>query len=623
MTTYKEIHGKAIRSVSSNLSDSNAEGQIWYNDSTNNFKTILPSEAWSSAANTLNSKQRPGGCGTQLAGLICGGFNAPPNGAAFNGTEEYNGSGWASGGTLNTARGNTKLVGIQTSAVYFGQGGGSSPGYTGVTEEYNGTAWTTVNPMTYAVNYRSGCGVENALLATAGNYPSTNRTDFNEEYDGTNWTNGAVTPQRQSSQGQAGTQTAAINSFGYTNSPIPGTGGDAQNAISLEYNGTGWTAGPNGNGVVPISGYAMGSGTQTNAIFAGGPPTNSCKYDGTTFTVGPALGTAQESSAHGSTSASATWIAQGSPVPTVGSKSQEFNSSVNVVTAGAFSSGGNLPQISRGGGSAGTQDAAWYVGGLQYPSDTKNRTDEYNGSSWTNVNNLPANTFMGGACGSLTAGLIWGSNAGYGVEEQTYEYDGTNWTAGGSLPDIGPAYGSAGGGGTQTAAVACGGYGDPPPGVANVVEYNGASWTANPNSLPTGNYDQAGDGTATALWLAGGYLATTTTLHFNGTSFSTSGSLNQPRQYANAAGYGTQTNAIVAGGDPSYDTQGEQYNGTAWVTAPSLSQGRKYGLGASRSAGSKTGFIAGGATPPGTNTNNTEEFTPETTAVNIKTLTQS
>jgi hypothetical protein len=93
MTTYKEIHGKAIRSVSSNLSDSNAEGQIWYNDSTNNFKTILPSEAWSSAANTLNSKQRPGGCGTQIAGLICGGFNAPPNGAAFNGTEEYNGIG--------------------------------------------------------------------------------------------------------------------------------------------------------------------------------------------------------------------------------------------------------------------------------------------------------------------------------------------------------------------------------------------------------------------------------------------------------------------------------------------------------------------------------------------------
>ena len=31
----------------------------------------------------------------------------------------------------------------------------------------------------------------------------------------------------------------------------------------------------------------------------------------------------------------------------------------------------------------------------------------------------------------------------------------------------------------------------------------------------------------------------------------------------------------------------------------------------------------GGATPPNPNTNKTEEFTPETTAVNVKTLTQS
>ena len=75
-----------------------------------------------------------------------------------------------------------------------------------------------------------------------------------------------------------------------------------------------------------------------------------------------------------------------------------YNTTSNTFKAaplvGAFSSGGNLPQDSRGGGSAGSQTAAWYVGGLQYPSDTKNRTDEYNGSSWTNVNNLPTNTFV-------------------------------------------------------------------------------------------------------------------------------------------------------------------------------------------------------------------------------------
>ena len=622
MATYREIHGKAIRTVDANPTDDSATGQIWFNSTDNNFKSIVTIEAWSATSSTNTSKQRSGGCGTQTAGLNCGGFAAPPGTAANDGTEEYNGSGWATAATLNTARGNTKLVGTQTAAVFFGQGGGGQP-QSGVTEEYNGTSWTTVNSMANAINYRSGCGIESALLATGGNTPSTNRTAENEEYDGTNWGSGGALPQKQSSQGQAGTQTAAINSFGYTNNPVPGNSGDGLNAISLEYDGTNWTAGPNGNGVVELTGYAMGSGIETDAIFAGAPSTNSCKYDGTSFTVGPALAIAQDSASHGSTSASATWIAKGSPVPTVGNRVQEFNSGINVITAGAWASGGNLPQDSRGGGSAGTQTAAWYVGGLQYPSDTKNRTDTYNGTSWTNVNNLPDNFFAGNSCGTDTAGLIFGSNQSYGVEEQTYEWDGTNWTAGGSLPDIGPAYGNAGGGGTQTAAVACGGYGDPPPGVSQVMEYNGSSWSANPNSLPTGNYNQAGDGTSTALWLAGGYLQSSTTLNFDGTSFSAQGNLNSPRQYACGAGYGTQTSAIVAGGDPATDTQGEQYNGTSWVTAPSLSQGRKYGLGASRSAGSQTGFIAGGATPPNPNTNKTEEFTPETTAVNVKTLTQS
>ena len=162
--------------------------------------------------------------------------------------------------------------------------------------------------MANAINYRSGCGIESALLATGGNVPGTNRTDKNEEYDGTNWTTGGVLPQKQSSQGQAGTQTAAINSFGATNNPVPGNSGDGDNAISVEYDGSSWTAGPNGNSVVSLAGYAMGSGTQTDAIFAGnGPPgsvTASCKYDGTTFTVGPSLGIAQDSASHGSTSAS-------------------------------------------------------------------------------------------------------------------------------------------------------------------------------------------------------------------------------------------------------------------------------------------------------------------------------
>ena len=298
-----------------------------------------------------------------------------------------------------------------------------------------------------------------------------------------------------------------------------------------------------------------------------------------------------------------------------------FKAALNVTTPGAFSSGGTLPQIVSGAGSAGVQTAAFLVGGLQYPSDTKNRTYEYDGSSWTQVNNLPNNFFGGNSCGTQTAGFIFGSYAGYGVEEATYHYDGTNWTSGGSLPDIGPAYASAGGGGTSTAAVACGGFGDPGS-ATQVLEYNGSSWTANPNSLPTGNYNQAGDGTATALWLAGGPSASTTTLHFDGTSFTSSGALSSARPSGVNHGWGVQTSAIVAGGTGSGpDTASELYNGSTWSSGPSMSVPRTSGGASSKSCGSQTGFICGGAIPP--HTNATEEFTPESQSIDIKTLTQS
>ncbi len=39
MTTYKEIFGKYVRSVASDPSIAEGEGEIWYNTSSNTFKT--------------------------------------------------------------------------------------------------------------------------------------------------------------------------------------------------------------------------------------------------------------------------------------------------------------------------------------------------------------------------------------------------------------------------------------------------------------------------------------------------------------------------------------------------------------------------------------------------------
>ena len=41
MTTYKEIFGKQIKQLSSDPTDAEAEGQVWYNTTAGVFKTVL------------------------------------------------------------------------------------------------------------------------------------------------------------------------------------------------------------------------------------------------------------------------------------------------------------------------------------------------------------------------------------------------------------------------------------------------------------------------------------------------------------------------------------------------------------------------------------------------------
>ena len=150
-----------------------------------------------------------------------------------------------------------------------------------------------------------------------------------------------------------------------------------------------------------------------------------------------------------------------------------------VLGAGAFSSGGNMPESLSGNSGAGTQTTGLSMGGFTgtaYPG----KAYEYDGSSWTAGNAEPNIKQAGAGCGVQTAALFYGGGPGGppGLSGN-YEYDGTNWTAGGSLP-VG-VY-QPGGFGVLTAAVSVGGDRDTPPTGARYPtasnEYNGTSWTA-------------------------------------------------------------------------------------------------------------------------------------------------
>ena len=141
--------------------------------------------------------------------------------------------------------------------------------------------------------------------------------------------------------------------------------------------------------------------------------------------------------------------------------------------------------------------------------------------------------------------------------------------------------------------------------------------------MSTARYYHSAGGTTSSGWVAGGSTpsAIATTEEWNGSSWTASNDL-LATNYAAAHG-GPQTSAFVARGKTPSDTATTQhYNGTIWATAPNISSARGNAFGSPNVADNSTGLIAGG-TPAPPNTTATEEFTAETTALNVKTLTQS
>ena len=182
-------------------------------------------------------------------------------------------------------------------------------------------------------------------------------------------------------------------------------------------------------------------------------------------------------------------------------------------------------------------------------------SEEYDGTSWANSNDMINTHTDGTAAGTLTAGLAITGAGGPQTGPEVEEYDGTSWTAGGDLI-TGRARPQGSSCGTQTAALCI--AGDMPD--KKVVEqYDGTSWTAAP-SLNSGTYNGGGCGTQTAALSFGGYPTLNTTESYNGSAWSTENTLGTGRGYAN--GMGTQASAMYCSGQPGggYSNTVEEWN---------------------------------------------------------------
>ena len=85
MATYREIHGKPIKFLSSDLDKDNQAGEIFYNSTSDSFKSIVQSTAFISATPMPVAKSTYHRAGTMTAGLFCAGNSSTgfTTGASF------------------------------------------------------------------------------------------------------------------------------------------------------------------------------------------------------------------------------------------------------------------------------------------------------------------------------------------------------------------------------------------------------------------------------------------------------------------------------------------------------------------------------------------------------------
>ena len=619
MATYEELHGKRGEVFDSDPTlDSSYEGQGWFNSTDGVNKTVVAFDSIISKPGiirgTTNSYQMGSFSGGSADAMAVFGGNPPTSGATT--TEEFNGSGWSSGGDMVNSLFNRYGFGTLNGGVAFGVR--VPPGTSDTTEHYNGSSWTAANAMPEAIRGGNGGGPQTAGIVFGGSPPPGTGSVKTKYYDGTSWT---VQPNdmntaRINTSG-CGIQTAALAASG---EPGPGT-------VTEEWNGSSWTTVNSLNTARANQGPATMQGTSSDAVILGGnPPYPSGaraieNWDGTSWSTNPlslvSEGTSQAAGQASSASSDSIFGGRAGA-----SLAEQFSISINTVTSAAWAAGGNLNTTRRSmhAGQCGLQTAGLAVGGYIGPPRS-GATEEYNGATWASGNNAPTKSSRGLAGTQAAAIEFGGLPSGPSSTNTSSVYDGTDWTA---APTLNNSRGySPSGGGTSTAAIAIGGYAVPPGAYVTVTEYfNGSTWSSQPATSPN-HYAGAGGGTQAAAWCVGiGGFPSSNQEAFNwdGSAWTASGNYLM-NSVVNHYGGGPQTAGWVCGGEkdpPSYPTSTNHYDGTVWSTAPNMGTGRTQGGSNGTQAAS---LIFGGYT--GSNTAATEEFTAETSSVTAKTLTTS
>ena len=588
---------------------------------------------WSEVNDMIAGIRQGAGGGTTESFIVFGGTQFPAT-PYYNPTEEYNGTNWSDGANMITGR--YDLAGMAENTEKALAIGPTK------TEEYNGSAWTEVNDLITGKSQGTAFGdtTETAYFvgATGGS---------TQYFNGTNWSEVNNT-NVQSLQG-LGSHGSANDAIIYGGIHYPYSPGALVNCAEA-WDGTSWAVrsglpaaiasvrGAGDNGSTGQLGLAVGGGTpgSTNIVNSWSGLVNTTgsfsnvvatkitgDVSGMTGTAktGFISGSAQlATSISGSFGRGFTFGAHnqnkgGAPVyPGVYSPSE--NRSIRGCL-GAFSAGGALIVSKRNTAGIGTKAGALVVGGDTNPDPAAahlGSTEEYNGSSFSEVNDLttPRRNAMG--AGTTEAGIVMGGQKfpSPGAIACTEVYNGTNWSEEADMTYCTKSSGDAGDS-SEAAIVFGGNYQTPASHYTNQgEEYNGTAWSEIAN-LNVSRSDLAGLGNSEAALAVAG--EPTPGGHAPGNAYdaeewdgstwtSIQPTLNNPFLNNYIKGAGTVNDGHAFGGcyrcfSPVaphytyyYNGKSQHWDGIAWAHGGGLIAGRRFGGGDGTSG--DNGFYAGG-----------------------------
>jgi hypothetical protein len=288
----------------------------------------------------------------------------------------------------------------------------------------------------------------------------------------------------------------------------------------------------------------------------------------------------------------------------------------SIAATGSWASGTSMPSVSGGRGMAGAYHSSIAYGGTGSPSTAaQGKTEYFDGTSWSEQNDLNTARFMGCPAkqGTQTAALFAAGSSG-SDNANVESWNGSSWSEVNDVPTAKHSY--ADGLGTQTAALAVGAG---PPNRAIVSSWDGSNWT-DVAELNTGRYFNSCSGSQTAgLCFAGDVDNTFTanTESWNGSTWTELNNLNTVR--ATGGGAGTQTSALMMTGNTAPGplvANVEVWDGTSWTEVADVSTARN--RPGSTGANSTAAIVAGGYSP--SIVANVEEWTTTPSALFQKTV---